>query len=307
VVEKEKTEAEESAPAAAMQEEAAVVEPVETTPVPELPKPVETPVAEAKVEAPKKTAAPAKTSTASYKTSATSSKASSPSTKATDPAKKVNFDDFQYATDLSQGVDFNNVSTNGTKVFDDSLFPVDSSEPESQVSKKVDKVVGTQSGSSGSAGEMATGREQSLKSNTPTIDNQGPSDGVQKLLEGIRKSVVAKGSVNGIDTSITSDTANSDSKTLAMADGTTRRIIKSSPIEFSKEAADTIDFDSMTVKITFRVLTDGNVFPGSIKIDKEIFLDTLVVEEIKNQIKTWLLAPANSEAVAIFELTIKKN
>ncbi|MBR6340438.1 MAG: hypothetical protein IKR64_00910 [Treponema sp.] len=295
VVEKEKTEAAESAPAAAMQEEAAVVEPVETTPVPELPKPVETPVAEAKVEAPKKTAAPAQTSTAS-----------APAAKATDPAKKVNFDDYQYATDYSD-FDFNNVSTNGTKVFDDSLFPVDSSEPEPQVSKKVDKVVGTQSGISGSAGEMATGREQPLKSNTPTIDNQGPSDGVQKLLEGIRKSVVAKGSGNGIDTSITSDTANSDSKTLAMADGTTRRIIKSSPIEFSKEAADTIDFDSMTVKITFRVLTDGNVFPGSIKIDKEIFLDTLVVEEIKNQIKTWLLAPANSEAVAIFELTIKKN
>ena len=91
VVEKEKTEAAESAPAAAMQEEAAVVEPAETTPVPELPKPVETPVAEAKVEAPKKTAAPAQTS----KTTApsTSSGTPKPSPKTTDPAKKVNFDD----------------------------------------------------------------------------------------------------------------------------------------------------------------------------------------------------------------------
>ncbi len=128
------------------------------------------------------------------------------------------------------------------------------------------------------------------------------------LYDKIRKAVIAKGSgQNGIETSLSSESDTSDPNNLHMQDGTTRRIIKSSPIEFSKEAADTIDFDSMTVKITFRVLTDGNVFPGSIKIDKEIFLDTLVVEEIKNQIKTWLLAPANSEAVAIFELTIKKN
>lgn len=286
----------ESAPAAAMQEEAAMVEPVETTPVPELPKPVETPVAAAKVEAPKKTAAPAKTSTASAKPR-TQSK-----TKETPADKKVP-EFIPSGIDLTDGYDFGTKATKAT--WDETKFPTEQSND--TIVKEQPEKVAEKSGFSKEPAGIKTGNTVPGAKSADLKTAKEPEALYGDQYDKIRKAVIAKGSgQNGIETSLSSESDTSDSKILRMQDGTTRRVIKSAPIEFSKEAADTIDFDSMTVKITFKVLTDGNVFPGSIKIDKEIFLDSLVVEEIKNQIKTWLLAPANSEAVAVFELTIKR-
>ena len=310
VVEKEKTEAAESAPAAAMQEEAVVVEPVETTPVPELPKPVETPVAQAKVDAPKKTAAPAKASTASSKTSVTSPKASSPSTKTTDPAKKVNFDDYQYATDYSD-FDFNNVSTNGTKVFDDSLFPVDSSEPEPQISHQV-KTVTTQSSIQGSAGEASANKNQTQTSQSSgkTQTPQSASTATSNALNNIRNTVYSTSIGSNTKTITEAKTSKGSDGTLSMAmkDGTTRVLLNPVPpvIKLSDTAAALID-TTRTVTLEFHVLSSGNVPRGEVTITPVSLLPDDVRNEILDQLSRWQFESSATDARATFEYTIEKH
>ena len=210
-----------------------------------------------------------------------------------------------YGTFLGDDIDFgtknkSNQNVNWDDMFDNNTVSTqDNSDP---------KIVTTNSGYEGNQGTTTTSPNNPIRS----TDNKNQNDNntstlSDKDLNKIRNAVVAKGSgTNGIETSLSASTSNSYSKTITMSDGSTRKIIKSSPINLSEKASKTIDFNEMTVKISFRVLTNGNVLPSSIKIDKAIFLDELVIQEINDQIKLWILAPADSEAIAIFELTIKK-
>ncbi len=302
VVEKEKAEAAESAPAAAMQEEAAVeeqsavVEPVEKAPAPELPKPVETPVAEAKVEAPKKTAAPAKTSTTSPK--------------ATDPAKKVNFDDYQYATDYSD-FDFNNVSTSSSKnSFDWSQFD-DSSESEPQISQQV-KTVTTQSSVGGSAASVAAQTDQRVTSSqtkTSNTTSQTASSATSNALSNIRSTQYSASTGNSIKSITYAKTTKGSDGTLSMSmsDGTTRVLLDPIPpiIRLSEAAAALID-STRTVTIEFQVLASGNVPRSQITITPESRLPQAVRTEIYDQLSKWLFETSSSAARATFEYTIKK-
>ena len=166
-VAEEQSTVQESASAVA-ENASAVVEPVETT-APELPKPVETPVAEAKVEAPKETPAPAKTQTAATKTQTKTTNTNTPKT--TDPSKKVNFDDYQYATDYSD-FSFNNSSSSSSKSsFDWSQFDDSSSDQEPAVSQKVDKVT-TASSTSGSAASTSTSNQRQTSSSSSSSTSQ---------------------------------------------------------------------------------------------------------------------------------------
>jgi len=296
----------ESAPAAAIQEETAVVEPVETTPVPELPKPVETPVAEAKVEAPKKTAAPAQTS----KTTAPSTSSGTPksSPKATDPAKKVNFDDFQYATDLSQGVDFNN-NTAKKQDFDWSQFD-DSSDTEPQVSQQV-KTVTTQSSIQGSAGEASKNKNQTQTSQSSgkTQTPQSASSATNNALDNIRNTTYSTSSGSNTKSITEAKTTKGSDGTLSMAmkDGTTRVLLNPVPpvIKLSETAAALID-TTRTVTIEFHVLSSGNVPRGEVTITPVSLLPDDVRKEILDQLSRWQFESSASDARATFEYTIEK-
>jgi hypothetical protein len=280
---------------AAVEEQSAVVEPVEKAPAPELPKPVETPVAEAKVEAPKKTAAPAKTSTTSPK--------------ATDPAKKVNFDDYQYATDYSD-FDFNNVSKSSSKDnFDWSQFE-DSSEPEPQVSQQV-KTVTAQSSIQGSAGQTSTNKNQSQSSQSSDKPKtqQSASSATSAALSNIRNTTYSTSSGSNTKSITEAKTSKGADGTLSMSmtDGTTRVLLEPIPpvIRLSEAAAALIE-TSRTVTIEFQVLASGNVPRAQIKITPESKLPQAVRNEIYDQLCNWLFETSSSAARATFEYTIEK-
>ncbi len=265
-------------------------QPASVVEAPEIPKPVEKPVVKEKQEAPKEEASPAKPQTKQ---------------KPNETLENKRVPDFQPSgIDMSEGVDFGTRTNNAT--WDETKFSNGQTSYTSEAEQP--KPVKSNSGfSKDSAVNAADDKSIGAKSDDLKKDKDVSPVLYGDKIDQIREAFIAKGTgQNGIETSLSSESDAADSKNLRMQDGTSRRIIKSAPIEFSKKAADTIDFDSMTVRISFRVLTDGNVLPSSIKIDKEIFLESIVVEEIKNQIITWLLAPADSEAVAIFDLTIKK-
>lgn len=310
---------EESSSAAAASAAEAVAEPVEaqveTVEVPELPNPVETPVAQAKVEAVKETPAPAKTQTKTQTTQKTQAKTepqpakTQTTTKTTDPSKKVNFDDYQYATDYSDGVDFNNVSTK-KQSFDWSQFDDSSSDPEPQVSQKVDKVTNTSS-ISGSAGETTTQKNQTQTSNKSTSTNTTPeaSSATSSALSNIKNTQYSTSTGNSLK-SITEakTTKGSDgSISMAMIDGTTRVLLDPIPpvIKLSESAAALID-STRTVTIEFQVLSSGNVPRSQIKITPESILPQEVRNEIYDQLSKWLFASSPNTARATFEYTIQK-
>ena len=308
VVEKEKTEAEESASAQVFEEN------LESSQSERLPEPVEgpakvetTPVAEAKVDAPKKTAAPAQTS----KTTApsTSSGTPKPSPKATDPAKKVNFDDYQYATDYSD-FDFNNVSTSSSKNnFDWSQFD-DSAEPEPQLSQQV-KTVTAQSSIQGSAGQTSTNKNQSQSSQSSDKPQtqQSASSTTSAALSNIRNTTYSTSSGSNTKSITEAKTTKGSDGTLSMAmkDGSTRVLLNPVPpvIRLSEAAAALID-TTRTVTIEFHVLSSGNVPRGEVTITPISLLPDDVRKEIFDQLSKWQFESSATDARATFEYTIEK-
>ncbi len=325
VVEKESSEASESA-AAAMQEETsavveeapavveeapavveeapAVVEPVETTPAP-------------KVVPPSTSSGTTETNTSTTKTNSSTSKASSATTKktetpakTTDPAKKVNFDDYQYATDYSD-FDFNNVSTSSSKnSFDWSQFD-DSSESEPQISQQV-KTVTTQSSVGGSAASVAAQTDQRVTSSqtkTSNTTSQTASSATSNALSNIRSTQYSASTGNSIKSITDAKTTKGSDGTLSMSmsDGTTRVLLDPIPpiIRLSEAAAALID-STRTVTIEFQVLASGNVPRSQITITPESRLPQAVRTEIYDQLSKWLFETSSSAARATFEYTIKK-
>ena len=289
--------------AAAAAEESVAPEPVEA---PELPKPVETPVAEARVEAPKKDAAPAKLQT--QKT--TAAKKETQTTKATDPSKKVNFDDFQYATDYSD-FDFNNTAPTTKKTtWDDSMFDDAPSEPEVKVSQKVDKVT-TSSTIQGSAASTTTQKTQSQTSSQNKTQTTTPaaSSSTSSMLSNIKNTQYSTSTGSNTKTITEAKTTKGSDGTLSMemTDGSTRVLINPVPpiIKLSEAAAALID-TTRTVTIEFQVLSSGNVPRAQVKITPESQLPQEVRNEIYDQLSSWVFEASSSSARATFEYTIQK-
>ena len=238
--------------------------------------------------APKATPAPAKPKTQTQaKPAPKTTPKSTP--KATEPSKKVNFDDFQYARDYSEGVDFNQNQTK-TKDFDWSQFDNTTSEPEPQVSQKVTTVSGS-SGMQGSAASSAPQQTQSKSSSQNKQQNQtqSASSATSNMLSNIRNTQYSTSSGSNTKSITDAKTTKSADGTLSMAmtDGTTRVLIEPIPpvIYLSEAAAATID-STRTVSIEFQVLASGNVPRAQIKITPESILPQTVRNEIYDQLSS---------------------
>ena len=277
---------------------------VEETTTPEIPKPVETPVAQAKVEAPKETPAPAKTQTAATKTQTKTTNTTT--SKTTDPSKKVNFDDYQYATDYSD-FSFNNSSSSSSKSsFDWSQFDDSSSDQEPAVSQKVDKVT-TASSTSGSAASTSTSnqRQTSSSSSSSTSQTSAPA---------------ASSSTSAAANAIKNTTGDSASSASATGSGDVQKFSSDLDITWNGGAArkakgslsinlttgSSIKEKKTTVKIEFIVGEDGYVTPGSVKITPESLLPENVRKEVISQINLWRFNEGTSRSTATFEYTIIK-
>ena len=309
----ERNEEQSSAETAAVPENtAAVPEPVEGPLVeaietPEIPNPVEKPVAEAKVEAPKQTPAPAKPQTKTTpktqtQPAKTTTKTETPS-KTTDPSKKVNFDNLQYSTDYSGGVDFTQVSNNKKKTWDDSMFDNSPSEPEPQISQKVEKVSG-ESGMFGTAGNVTQNQSQTKRSNTETnVSNDKSNEDTDNRLAAIKG---ATGSVqnSGNSQSNLNQQFSSDLD-IAWNGGTARKQNGKLSINLDNVSS-YISEKKTTHNIEFTVDEKGYVILSTIIIDRESLLDKKVRDEIVAQIAKWRFTEASSRSTATFEYTILK-
>ena len=237
--------------------------------------------------------------------------------KKTEPAKKeyTKVPEFtEYATDYSD-FDFNNVSTSKPKEFDWSQFDDSSSttETQPQVSQKVEKVT-TSSSVSGSAASTSTANQRQTSASSTTSTNkttttQSASSSTSSALSNIKSASYTAStgdSLKAITNAKTSKSSNGQIS-MQMKDGSTRVLLKpiKPVINLSSQAAATIDSDR-TVTIEFRVLADGNVPRGEIKITPESILPAQVREEIYNQLCNWVFDAGPSAAYATFEYTIVK-
>lgn len=286
------------------EQQSAVAEPVETK-APELPNPVETPVAAAKVEAPKAQPSAAKPKAETQPKTQTT-------TKTTDPSKKVDFDNIQYATDYSD-FDFNNVSSNkktSTSV-PEWFFGDDTDGTDSQpdVSKSNPTVLEKSGFSQNSAAEGATEGNQGLssKDNQRKTDNPTVSDETREMLARIAKATAYKTKTGNTESTTIFETSkdSSGSVNIKMSDGSIRKLLKPKEpkIELSQEAANSIK-DTTTVTITFQVNESGNVF--GINISNIATISDIIKDEITAQLKNWVFEPFSSLATATFDFTIKK-
>jgi hypothetical protein len=237
--------------------------------------------------------------------------------KKTEPAKKeyTKVPEFtEYATDYSD-FDFNNVSTSKPKEFDWSQFDDSSSasETQPQVSQKVEKVT-TTSSVSGSAASTSTSEQRQTSSSSSSTTNKttsttSASSSTSSALSNIKSASYTAStgdSLKAITNAKTSKSSNGQIS-MQMKDGSTRvlRDPITPAIKLSSQAAALIDSDR-TVTIEFRVLADGNVPRGEIKITPESILPAQVREEIYNQLCNWVFDAGPSAAYATFEYTIVK-
>ena len=295
-------------------EKSVVPEPSVVPVVPELVEGVEgveepqTPTVVEPTPAPVKKAEPAKKTEPAPKTEPV---------KKSEPAKKeyTKVPEFtEYATDYSD-FDFNNISTSKPKVFDWSQFDDSSTSSESQpaVSQKVEKVT-TQSAIQGSAASTSTANQRQTSSSSTSSTNKqtssnSASSSTSSALSNIKSASYTAStgdSLKAITNAKTSKSSNGQIS-MQMQDGTTRvlRDPITPAIRLSAQAAALIDSDR-TVNIEFRVLADGNVPRGEIKITPESILPPKVREEIYNQLCQWIFDAGSSAAYASFEYTIVK-
>ena len=237
--------------------------------------------------------------------------------KKSEPAKKeyTKVPEFtEYATDYSD-FDFNNVSTSKPKEFDWSQFEDSSSSTETQpaVSQKVEKVT-TQSAMQGSAASTSTANQRQTSSSSSSSTNTKTtsttaSSSTSSALSNIKSASYTASTGDSIKAITNANTTKgSDGQiSMQMKDGTTRRLREpmTPVIKLSQKAASLIDRD-ITVNIEFRVLADGNVPRGEIKITPESVLPAEVREEIYNQLCNWIFDAGPSAAYATFEYTIVK-
>ncbi len=299
----EQSAAPEQAPAPAEQSVVTEQAPVVTEPVEVQPsKPVVTEPKPAQKSQPKTTPAPAK---------------KTEPVKKSEPAEKeyTKVPEFtEYATDYSD-FDFNNVSTSKPKEFDWSTFDDTSSSSESEpaVSQKVEKVT-TQSAMQGSAASTSTSNQRQTSSSSTTTTNKtttttSTSSSTSSALSNIKSASYTASTGDSLKAITNAKTSKSSDGQISMQmkDGTTRVLLDpiTPAIRLSAQAAALIDSDR-TVNIEFRVLVNGNVPRGEIKITPESILPQKVREEIYDQLCQWIFDGGSSAAYASFEYTIVK-
>lgn len=291
---------------AVAEQESVVAEPVEA---PELPNPVEKPVAEAKVESPKAQPSAVKPKAASQPKTQTN-------TTKTDPSKKVDFDNMQYSTDMETAINnqFNN-KTSKTQFRDDLFSDDDNSYQENtpQTNIKVNEKSGAFGEAALKSDDKSIGAKGSERKDNSDV--QSPSDDTQKALKNIANATPYSKSIGNIESTVMAQTTKKQGYVnMSLSDGSTRALLEplTPSIELSPDAAKAIE-NTITVRIKFYVSKDGNVQSGKISIlyqnsdnSAESLLPPIVRNEIFDQLRTWLFEPGNTEAYAIFELTIKR-
>ena len=270
--------------AAAVAENAsAVVEPVETT-APELPKPVETPVAQAKVEAPKETPAD----------------------------KKVSYELVKSVEEqMAEQMSAKKTTTVPDWWNDDTSV----TEQQTDVSPFPQKVT-AQSGMSGESASRSDISPQGAKSSPKNnnTSNSSPSEATTGKLSSIKNATPYSKQTGSVESTVMAETTKSNGYVnMKMSDGSTRALIEpmTPVITLSPEAAKAVG-NTVTVRIKFYVSKVGNV-KSEISIlyqnndnSAESLLPSIVRNEIYDQLKKWVFEPGTSEAFAIFEFTIKK-
>ncbi len=288
-----------SASAPAPMEAASVADEVIPEPAAAVAEPVEAP-------APKVETKPAAT-----KTEPAKSKAQTTQTKKTETQTKKEYTkvpEYQsYGKTVEEQMEEQfNKKNYSSKDFDSMFDSMDNSEPEPKVSNPATKVEGPASSFSGSEGNTIANPNQSKSSSQNSSNNNNNSSadkGTIDKLQGIKSATPKTSSKNGINTNFTLE---DDTNTIQMSNGRRRRVIVSSPIELSPEAASKIDFKSYTFEITFKVLPSGYILASDVSIKDDFILDQIIIDEIKSQISKWRLEEADYTATASFNFTIKK-
>ena len=278
-----------------------------------VPEPVEGPAVEETVVEQQTVEVPVVKETPKPKTVET--KSTTTNTQKTNDYNKVNFDDYQYQTDMEDAINNQFNKTNNQKQFRDDLFTDDDNTiTENKNTQKI--IVKEQSGASGSAGLTDNKSTQGAKSSDTKNNSQDTyvSETTKNALGNIANATSYKKQTGSVESTVMAETTKSNGYVnMKMSDGSTRALIEplTPAITLSPEAAKAVG-NTVTVRIKFYVSKVGNV-KSEISIlyqnndnSAESLLPSIVRNEIYDQLKKWVFEPGTSEAFAIFEFTIKK-
>lgn len=162
----------------------------------------------------------------------------------------------------------------------------------------------------GSAGKVDSSGNIEVKSkNTKSSAGLEASGNVQGALRGIANTEFNSSASEGLASKISNGVnLHSDGKyTMDLADGTSRVLLKPAEpyIYISDQNAKLLD-NRRDVKITFKILAQGNVPVSGIEIKPESALPLEVQQEIKEQISKWLFSGASGNGQASFDYSIIK-
>ena len=161
----------------------------------------------------------------------------------------------------------------------------------------------------GSAASASSGNSEVKSKNTKSSAGLEASGNVQGALRGIANTEFNSSAAEGLASKISNGiNLHSDGKyTMDLADGTSRVLLKPAKpyIYISDQNAKLLD-NRRDVKITFKILAQGNVPVSGIEIKPESALPLEVQQEIKEQISKWLFSGASGNGQASFDYSIIK-
>ncbi|MCR4736104.1 MAG: hypothetical protein K5829_13990 [Treponema sp.] len=219
--------------------------------------------------------------------------------------KKVDFDNFEYAKDYSEGFDFSENKASNSQTFDWDSFDNTTS---TSSSTNNNHTVASENAIIGSAAKTSENVNQ-RQSGGGKKDNKtqaAASDSTSDMLNKVKESNYSATLDDGSKAISTLSTQKKDGMVaLSMNDGSTRLLLDPMfpSIKLSAEAAQTLDSDR-SVKISFSVAASGNVV--EISITPESILPEKVRSEIREQLKKWKFESSSSTATANFEYSIIK-
>lgn len=183
-----------------------------------------------------------------------------------------------------------------------------SSSQSSSVSSGV-KSIKNEDALAGSAGSASSGNSEVKSENTKSSAGTDASKDIQAALSGIVSQAFNSSASEGLASKMSNGVnLHSDGKyTMDLADGTSRVLLKPAKpyIYISDQNAKLLD-NRRDVKITFKILAQGNVPVSGIEIKPESALPLEVQQEIKEQISKWLFSGASGNGQASFDYSIIK-
>lgn len=192
--------------------------------------------------------------------------------------------------------------------FEDEVY-IDQSSPVNQVVQTTVK-----ESLSGSAATASNETTQHIISQTKTGVNsniQGQADSsLESSLSKIAGTEYSEKTFSSGNSSVKINSASTSEggTSVSFSDGSSRILLKPKEpkINVSPDQAQNLN-SSTTVKITFTVLADGSVPETSVKISPASLLTAELVSDIAWQLSMWKFEKGNSNAIASFDFTIKKN